>query len=215
MRIATEQLVITRGESFELRGLSLTFEPGEHVVLLGRSGSGKSTLLKALAGLLRPSSGRVLWDGEDPWALSAEERRARQAAFGMVFQTDALFDSDTVLQNVELPLIKRGVPRADAAVRAKTALASVRLANAAEQFPEHLSGGMKKRAGIARAIVARPQVLLADDPLAGLDPHTARTVAEVLREAARDRTLIVAMPDPADALPLGRTLRLEDGRLAG
>lgn len=211
VKLALQQLRFTRSPRFSLGPLDLHLASGEHVLVLGNSGSGKSTLLKLLAGLLRPDQGSLRWDEEDPWALSAEQRRDRQAAFGMVFQSDALFDSDTVLQNVQLPLLKRGVPKGEAHARAEEALAQVGLTPAASQLPEQLSGGMKKRVGIARAIVARPQILLADDPLAGLDPHTARKVSEVLQAAAAGRTLIVAMPDPVPELRLARVVRLEKG----
>ena len=214
MNLLTEGLIVRRGERWALGPLSLSVRKGSQLLVLGRSGSGKSTLLKALAGLLRPDEGTVRWGEEDPWALAPLARRDRQAAFGMVFQADALFDSQTVLENVELPLRKRGVPPGEARRRAMEALEVVRLSRAADQVPEHLSGGMKKRVGIARAIVARPQVLLADDPLAGLDPNTARRVSESLIASAEDRTLIVAMPDPIPALRLERWLVLEDGQAA-
>ena len=197
-----------------LAQLDLVLPMGAQAMVLGLAGSGKTTLLKALAGLYLPSQGEVRWDGDDLAKLGEDERRRRQAAFGMVFQTDALFDSLSVLDNVTLPLLRRNVPASDARTRAAEALASVGLAAFADVPPERLSGGMKKRAGIARAIVARPAVLLADDPLAGLDPATGRQVAELLLRVARGRTLLVAGPEPLAALPLPRWLWLSHGRLA-
>lgn len=196
-----------------LSDVSVAFPFGAHVGICGGPGSGKTTLLKVLAGLRRPDEGRVLWDGEDVWALSPATRRDRQAAFGMVFQSDALFDSETILMNVEVPLLRRGVPAPEARARALEALGDVGITEAADLLPDQLSGGMRKRAGIARAIAARPKVLLADDPLAGLDPSTAAQIARVLRRVAQDRTLVLAVPDPLAQLRLPRWIRLEAGRI--
>src|SRR6185503_8423064 len=120
----------------------LKFEAGSHTVVCGRAGSGKTTLLKALAGLVRPNEGHVRWGETDAAALDLVARRKAQAAFGMVFQTDALFDSMTVRDNVMLPLVKRGVSESEARARCDEALARVGLTAAAEKRPEHLSGGM-------------------------------------------------------------------------
>lgn len=197
-----------------LHDVSVSVEPGEQVVVTGQAAAGKTTWLKCLAGLQRPTSGKVTWAGDDVAALTVDERRRRQSAFGMVFQSDALFDSLTVLDNVMLPLIKRGVPADEARSRAEEVLRRVGLEAALPKRPEELSGGMKKRAGVARAIVAQPAVLLADDPFAGLDPVTERSIAELLLEVSRGRTLIAALPDPVDSLPLPRVVRFEEGRLA-
>ncbi|QRK06728.1 ATP-binding cassette domain-containing protein [Archangium violaceum] len=213
MELRADRLSVLRGERPVLRNSSCTLPPGSRVLMLGHSGAGKTTLFKALAGLVTPSSGQVLWNGEDVARMAPTEKRARQAAFGMVFQTDALFDSLTVRQNVLLPLERRRVPREEAEARADEVLRAVGLTEAADALPERLSGGMRKRAGIARALAARPSVLLADDPFAGLDPGTARQVARVLLEVAGSGSLIVAAPDVPPELPLARWLYLRDGAL--
>lgn len=213
MELRADRLSVLRGERPVLRDVSCTLPPGSRVLMLGRSGAGKTTLFKALAGLVTPSSGRVLWNGEDVARMASAERRARQAAFGMVFQTDALFDSMTVRRNVLLPLERRRVPRDEAEARADEVLRAVGLQDAADALPERLSGGMRKRAGIARALAARPSVLLADDPFAGLDPGTARQVARVLLEVAGSGSLIIASHDVPPELPLSRWLYLRDGAL--
>jgi phospholipid/cholesterol/gamma-HCH transport system ATP-binding protein len=119
----------------------------------------------------------------------------------------------SVIDNVMLPLRKRGVAEAEAKARAGEALERVGLSDAAAKRPEHLSGGMKKRAGIARAIVARPQVLFADDPFAGLDPDMQGSIAQLLLEVSQGRTLVSALNDPYEPMPLGEVLRLDGGHL--
>jgi phospholipid/cholesterol/gamma-HCH transport system ATP-binding protein len=213
MELVAESLCLTFGNVHALEEVNLRVPPGSRVLLSGPAGGGKTSLLKCLAGLVLPTSGRVCWDGREVAALSPEERRAAQVAFGMVFQTDALFDSMTVLDNVLMPLRKRGVPEDEAKNRAFEALARVGLEDAALKRPEVLSGGMRKRAGVARAIVARPAVLLADDPFAGLDPVTESAIAALLLEVSEGRTLIVALPDPVASLPVEQHLRVAGGRL--
>lgn len=214
MRLSTEHLELHFGPVVALRDVSLEFPAGSRTLLWGTAGGGKTTLLKCLAGLARPTAGHVWWDEADVAALDVQARRALQVRFGMVFQSDALFDSMSVLDNVLLPLLKRGVPREEALDRAHEALRRVGLLEAAAKRPENLSGGMKKRCGVARAIVARPQVLLADDPFAGLDPITERSIAELLLEVSEGRTLVVALPDPVDALPLARQVHFRVGAVA-
>jgi phospholipid/cholesterol/gamma-HCH transport system ATP-binding protein len=213
MELRADRLTLRYDARPVLRDVSCAFPPGSRVLVLGRSGSGKTALFKALAGLVAPAEGHVFWGDEDVARMTPAEKRARQAAFGMVFQTDALFDSMTVRQNVLLPLERRRVPREEAEARANEVLRAVGLADAADVLPERLSGGMRKRAGIARALAARPSVLLADDPFAGLDPGTAQQVARVLLEVAGSGTLLVATPEAPPELPLSRWLYLRDGRL--
>ncbi len=213
MRLSTEHLELRFGSVVALRDVSLAFPAGSRTVLWGPAGGGKTTLLKCLAGLARPTQGRVWWGDDDVAGLDAQARRAAQVHLGMVFQSDALFDSMSVLDNVLLPLRKRKVPPDEALERAHEALRRVGLLDAAAKRPENLSGGMKKRCGVARAIVARPQVLLADDPFAGLDPVTERSIAELLLEVSEGRSLVVAVPDPVDSLPVARRLRFRDGEV--
>ncbi|MBM4378494.1 MAG: ATP-binding cassette domain-containing protein [Deltaproteobacteria bacterium] len=213
MRMDCERVGVLHGPARALAEVSLSLAPGEHVLLCGPAGSGKTTLLKVLAGLLRPTSGAVRWDGEDVAHLDEAGRRRRQASLGMVFQTDALFDSRTVLENVLLPLHNRGVGREEARARAEAALEAVGLLQAARMRPEALSGGMRKRAGIARALVVAPEVLFADDPLAGQDPATARALCELLDRQAAGRTLVVSSPEPPPVLTIQRWWVVDGGRL--
>jgi phospholipid/cholesterol/gamma-HCH transport system ATP-binding protein len=213
MELRTDNVGLQLGARPVLQDVTCTLPVGGHVLVLGRSGAGKTALLKVLAGLIAPSQGQVLWAGTRVSALTASDKRARQAAFGMVFQTDALFDSMTVRGNVLLPLTRRRVPGEQAQARVDEVLRAVGLADAADTLPERLSGGMRKRAGLARALAARPSVLLADDPFAGLDPGTARQVARVLLEVAAGGSLLVAAPEPPPELPLPRHWVLDAGRL--
>lgn len=211
--LSCEALSVRFGRVDALLDVSVSIAPGEQVLVTGQAASGKTTWLKCLAGLQPPTSGHVRWGADDVAGLGIEERRKRQRSFGMVFQSDALFDSMTVLDNVMLPLTKRQVPHDEALERARAVLERVGLSSAHRKRPEELSGGMKKRVGVARAIVAQPSILLADDPFAGLDPSTERSIAELLLEVSRGRTLVTALPDPVASLPLSRVLRFEQGRL--
>lgn len=212
--LRADNLTLHRNGVPALEGVSLELPAGTRALVLGVARSGKTALLKALAGLAPPTSGTVHWDGADAYALSAPERRRLQARLGLVFQTDALFDSISVLENVRLPLLRRKVPAPEATERARVALAAVGLRAAEGALPEQLSGGMRKRAGLARAIVTEPDVLLADDPIAGLDPATALEVAELLSKSSEGRTLLTAVSDPTEALELPRWIVLSHGRIA-
>lgn len=213
MHLGTHQLSLQFGTVRALADVTIDFPVGSRSVLWGPAGGGKTSLLKCLTGLQAPTSGEVNWDEVSVSSRSAQERREAQVAFGMVFQSDALFDSLTVIDNVLLPLRKRKVPEGEARERAEAALKRVGLGHALEKRPENLSGGMKKRAGVARAIVARPQVLIADDPFAGLDPVTEQSIADLLIEVSEGATLIVALPDPVAALPIEREFRFVAGAL--
>lgn len=213
LRLKTDALGVRFGEVIALEGVTVEVPVASKLVVTGQAASGKTTWLKCLAGLQRPTSGTVSWGDDDVATMGVAQRRERQAGFGMVFQSDALFDSMSVLDNVLLPLVKRKVPRDEALARAQTALRQVGLEAAAAKRPESLSGGMKKRVGVARAIVSRPSVLLADDPFAGLDPATEKSIGELLLEVSSGCTLIAALPDPTPALPLPRILRFDAGRL--
>jgi phospholipid/cholesterol/gamma-HCH transport system ATP-binding protein len=204
---------LTRQRQTALEHVSLDLSPGDHVYLLGTAQSGKTVLLKVLAGLLRPTQGEVLWDGTHVAKLSAYERQQRQAKLGFVFQSDALFDSLSVLENVALPLVNRRVMQAEARSQAARMLESLALSDVGSKSPAQLSGGMRKRVGLARALIASPEVLFADDPFAGLDPATSEQVAQALRKSSVGKTLVVAAPEPHAAFALSRWIILRQGRV--
>ena len=155
-----------------LSGITLEVPPGSTLVILGGSGSGKTVLMKHMIGLLKPDSGRVIIDGEDIVPLGAEGLEKMRRKFGMVFQAAALFDSMTVFENVSFPLREHRKELSEEQIRAlvKEKLGIVGLKNVEEKYPADLSGGMRKRVGLARAIVLDPKIVLYDEPTTGLDP---------------------------------------------
>ncbi len=198
-----------------LRGVSVSIERGEHVALTGPSGSGKSTLLHLIGCLDRPSSGRYRLDGRSVETLSDGELSAlRNRSIGFVFQAFYLIPELTVLENVEVPLIYRGVPAPERADRAHRALRSVGLAGRARHRPTQLSGGERQRVAIARALVGEPSILLADEPTGNLDSRTGEEIADLLEALhARGTTLVVVTHEPRMAERAGRVIRVRDGRI--
>ncbi len=171
--IAFEERAVLDSISFELRR-------GETKMLLGILGSGKTTILKLALGLIKPDSGDIYVLGEHVNEMSEDQLFELRLKMGMVFQESALFDSLTVRENVAFRLIEEGRPAEEIERRVREALQFVELENTIDQFPGELSGGMKRRVGIARAIIDRPEVLLYDSPTAGLDPVTSTTIIELL-----------------------------------
>ena len=193
--LAIENLVAGYGEATILDGVSLTVDPAEIVVVLGATGSGKSTLLRCIVGLVEARGGRVLISGRDINAASARQREEILRGVGLAFQEAALLNSMTTAENVALPIMEHWqVDEPTALMLARMRLARVGLAGAGEKMPAELSGGMRTRAGIARAIALEPRLLLLDEPTAGLDPTTARAVDElILHLKARGDMGIVAV----------------------
>jgi ABC-type lipoprotein export system ATPase subunit len=192
--------------------VSLTVEPGEFVALTGPSGSGKTSLLSLIGGLDRPTSGRVVVDGEE---ISTAAARYHREVVGFVFQHHHLLAHLTPMANVELPLIGAGVGRSERRARAETLLAEVGLAHRSEAQISHLSGGERQRVALARALANDPRLLLADEPTGSLDSAATQRVLGLL-ESSRDRrgmTMLVVTYDPAVARRADRVLHMRDGRL--
>lgn len=165
-----------------LRGVDLAIRPGETFTILGGSGSGKSVCLKHMIGLLRADSGRVLVEGREVTRLSEEGWVSVRRHFGMVFQGAALFDSLTVYENIAYPL-REHLDWEEERVRerVRTCVEAVGLAGAQPMLPSELSGGMRKRVGVARAIALEPKIILYDEPTTGLDPSNSRRIGELIR----------------------------------
>lgn len=162
-----------------LKGLSFRVMRGETKIILGGSGGGKSTIIKLVLGLLKPDAGRILVDGEDITDYNEPQMMTVRKKIGMVFQEGALFDSLSVYHNVAYRLHEQGVPEEEVEPEVRRMLRFVNLEDAIDKMPAELSGGMRRRVGIARALVGDPKIVLFDEPTAGLDPPTARTICEL------------------------------------
>ena len=162
-----------------LDNLSFKVMRGETKIILGGSGGGKSTIIKLVLGLLKPDAGRVLVDGEDVTEYNEVQMMTVRKKIGMVFQEGALFDSLSVYENVAYRLNEQGVPAEQIEPEVRRMLRFVNLEDAIDKMPAELSGGMRRRVGIARALIGDPKIVLFDEPTAGLDPPTARTICEL------------------------------------
>lgn len=163
------------------RGINLDIPEGLMTVIIGRSGEGKSVLLKQVIGLIKPTSGHIFVDGIDITQLSGNELNECYKKFGYVFQFAALLDSLNVFENIGITLIEQGVPHEEVLSIVKEKLALVQLSeDTLEKYPSELSGGMRKRVGLARTLVTNPEIILYDEPTTGLDPITSRVIHELM-----------------------------------
>lgn len=203
-------------KDYVLRGVNLVVGEGEFVTIRGRTGAGKTTLLKIMALLLRADRGVVKVLGQDAGRLSDSERaRLRAASIGFIPQLYDLIPSLTVLENVELPMVITGVPRAERRRRALEALSLLGIEDLADRPPEDLSGGERQRVAIARAIAKRPKLLLADEPLAHLDDQTARSTVDLMERLCRENGVAVVLTttDLHEPFPAQRDYLLKNGKL--
>ncbi|GAB3054021.1 ABC transporter ATP-binding protein [Intrasporangium mesophilum] len=199
-----------------LGGVDLTVHAGECIAVMGPSGSGKTTLLHVVAGILRPTSGQVLWRGRDIARMADRERTVlRRKDFGFVFQQGMLLPELPAVENVALPLMLDGIPRSEATARAGALFPALGLAGLERRRPGELSGGQAQRVAIARAVVARPGVVFADEPTGALDQGTS---AEVMRHltgltAHTGAALVVVTHDQKVAAWCDTVVRVQDGRV--
>ena len=200
-------------KSFEekevLKNISATFENGRTNLIIGQSGSGKTVLMKNLVGLLDPTFGQVLYDGRDFVAMSKREKIELRREMGMIFQSAALFDSMTVLENVMFPLdMFSNMNYRERVKRAQTCLDRVNLIDAETKFPGEISGGMQKRVAIARAIALNPKYLFCDEPNSGLDPKTSLVIDELLHSITHESniTTIINTHDMNSVMGIGESI---------
>src|SRR5260221_7528785 len=182
-KIEIQNLTMAYGPYVVMRDISAGVKRGSIFVIMGNSGSGKSTLLRHMIGLQRPVQGDVLYDGKSFWAMEEEARRAQLRKYGVLFQSGALWSSMTLAENVALPLIEYtdwSATDREEIVRLKLAL--VGLNGFEDYYPAEISGGMRKRPGLARAMALDPEILFFDDPSAGLDPITSRNLDQLILE---------------------------------
>lgn len=197
-----------------VRGIDLAVDAGEFVAITGASGSGKSTLLHMLGGITRPSSGRVLLEGVDLAGLDDDALAlVRRRRIGFVFQRYNLLPELSLVENVALPLVLDGTAERACDEAAAAALDAVGMAHRAGHRPDALSGGEQQRGAIARALVTRPAIVLADEPTGALDSANAKRVIELLQRLVTDRgqTVVLVTHDAATAAAAGRTVRVRDG----
>jgi len=181
--IELRQVKKSFGSQVVLNGVNLEIPSGQITAIIGPSGEGKSVLLKHMIGLLRPDQGAVLVDGEDIATLGRGAMNRVREKFGMLFQNAALFDSLTVFENVAFPLQeKTKLSEREIAQRVRDALLHVGLAGVDAKYPDQLSGGMKKRVGLARALLMDPRIILFDEPTTGLDPVICRAIHQMIKE---------------------------------
>lgn len=205
------------GENHVLRNVDLDLYRGENLVVLGRSGTGKSVLIKLIAGLLQPDVGSIEVLGNSVNDLDNHELMKLRLRIGFSFQNSALYDSMTVRENLEFPLIrnKRNLTRAEINKEVEDVLEGVGLSQAINQMPSELSGGQRKRIGIARTLILRPDIMMYDEPTAGLDPITCLDINSLINEVQEryKTSSIIITHDLACARPVGdRIVMLLDGK---
>ncbi|WP_213421148.1 ABC transporter ATP-binding protein [Bhargavaea massiliensis] len=199
-----------------LKELSLKAQDGEIVSIVGRSGSGKSTLLHILAGFLQPDAGRVLVDGADLTSMNEAQRAAfRLDRFGFVFQNFQLMPGLTAFENIELPLILKGVPARERKRKVEELMESTGLTAIRGHYPNELSGGQQQRVGIARALITEPPVIFADEPTGSLDSETEQDILNLILSLNRKYgiTFVIITHDDEVAAIANRQYRMHDGEL--
>lgn len=214
--IEVRHLYKSFGDKEVLKDINFKFEDGKTNLIIGQSGSGKTVLMKNLVGLLDPTSGEVLYDGRDFVKMTKQEKVAMRREMGMIFQSAALFDSLSVLENVMFPLdMFSNMNYREKLKRAQECIDRVNLMGAEQKYPGEISGGMQKRVAIARAIVLNPKYLFCDEPNSGLDPKTSLVIDELLSGITKefDITTIINTHDMNSVMGIGENiLFIADGR---
>lgn len=209
----------TFGNNRVLSSFDLTLYKGENLVVLGKSGSGKSVLIKCIIGLLKPDKGSILVFGQDVLALEHEELDRLRMRIGFLFQSNALYDSMTVRENLEFPLRRHWMKKDMSAEKTNEmvmdALQHVGLAHTVDMMPVELSGGMRKRIALARTLILRPDIIMYDEPTTGLDPITAREIIQLiisLQKTYNTSSIIISHDLQCVSMASDRVIMLIDGR---
>ena len=215
--IRVRDLHVAFGNNRVLQGFDLDLFRGENVMVLGKSGSGKSVLIKCIVRLLNPDGGRIEVLGQDVLALDQEQLDHLRVRIGFLFQSSALYDSMTVQENLEFPLRRHWLATSRAATEALVdeVLTAVGLAHTRAMYPSELSGGMKRRIGLARTLILKPEIVLYDEPTTGLDPITAREIVELILQLQRQyntSSIIISHDLNVAKLAANRIALLHEGR---
>ena len=215
--ITVKDLHKSFGEKKVLQGFDLTVRRGESVMVLGKSGSGKSVLIKCIVGLLKPDKGSITVLGEDMLALEDDDLDRVRVKIGFLFQSSALYDSMTVRENLEFPLRRHSIAQEgkDRDALVKEALENVGLEKTIDMYPDELSGGMRRRIGLARTLILKPEIVLYDEPTTGLDPITGKEIVELILELQKKygtSSVIISHDLNVAKLAANRIAVLIDGR---
>jgi phospholipid/cholesterol/gamma-HCH transport system ATP-binding protein len=206
------------GNNNVLNGISITLKKGENLVVLGKSGSGKSVLIKCLVGLINPDEGVVSVFGEDISSLDSDGMNKLRRRLGFLFQSGALYDSMSVTENLLFPLREsKDMDMKAREVLVKEALDNVGLTDVEDKMPSELSGGMRKRLGLARTIILKPEIMLYDEPTTGLDPITSREISELMLKIQKNyktSSIIITHDMACAAITANRMVILKDGKVA-
>jgi len=212
--IRIEGLFKSFGDNHVLNGFDMELKAGENLVIMGKSGSGKSVMVKCLMGLMQPDEGEVEIMGLNVLNMEQQELDQLRKQIGFLFQGSALYDSMTVRENLEFPLRKQKMPQAEKDELVYEALESVGLRHAVELLPDELSGGMKRRIALARAIILHPKIIIYDEPTTGLDPITAKEIIVLMREIQKKHgsaALIITHDVDCSRVIADRMILLIDG----
>lgn len=205
------------GNNHVLKDINLELRKGENVVVLGRSGTGKSVTIQCIVGLLKPDEGSVKVFGEEVADMNERELKELRIRIGFLFQSGALYDSMTVRENMEFPLTRvlQLKDQAEIDKRVQDVLEAVGLAEAIDKMPSDLSGGMRKRAGLARTLIVNPEIMLYDEPTTGLDPITSREISELIisiQKKNKTSSIIITHDMECARIASDRVLIMDDGR---
>jgi phospholipid/cholesterol/gamma-HCH transport system ATP-binding protein len=214
--IEISQLKKSFGDNNVLRGVDFTLARGENVVVLGRSGCGKSVFIKCISGLVKPNSGIIKIFGQNISGISNRQLDKIREKIGFLFQSNALYDSMTIRKNLEFPLIRHLKLKSQAEInsRVEEALNNVGLLNTIDMMPSELSGGMRKRIGLARALIMKPEIMLYDEPTTGLDPITAKEISNLMLDMQKKyntSSIIISHDMNCAKITANRLLVLIDG----